>query len=189
MGGPASPHEAPLRGLGLAPAAVASLSRYLDLLAAWSGRVNLTAARTPQARVDVLVAPVAPVAPLLEPGLLVDVGSGNGSPGLVLALLRPELPVTLLEPRQRRWAFLREGARTGGRPEVDVRRARHDAYQGPAARTLTLRALRLAPSALAPLVEPGGRVLVWGPEPAGDETAGFARDPAPAPGVWAWRRR
>jgi 16S rRNA (guanine527-N7)-methyltransferase len=189
VGGLASPHDAPLRGLGLAPAAVASLSRYLDLLAAWSGRVNLTAARTPEARVDVLVAPVAPVGPLLEPGLLVDVGSGNGSPGLVLALLRPDLPVTLLEPRQRRWAFLREAARAGGRPDVDVRRARHDAYQGPAARTVTVRALRLGPSALAPLVEPGGRVLAWGREDAGAAAEGFAREPAPAPGVAAWRRR
>ncbi|PYQ50302.1 MAG: 16S rRNA (guanine(527)-N(7))-methyltransferase RsmG [Acidobacteria bacterium] len=189
MGGPASPHDAPLRGLGLTPAAVASLGRYLDLLAAWSSRVNLTAARTPQARVDVLVAPVAPVAPSLEPGLLIDVGSGNGSPGLVLALLRPDLPVTLLEPRQRRWAFLREAARAGGRPDVDVRRARHDAYHGPAARTVTVRALRLTPQALAPLVRPGGRVLAWGPVDGGDAAEGFTREPTPAPGVVAWRRR
>ena len=62
-------------------------------------------------RVALLVAPVLPLADLLEPGELLDVGSGNGSPGLVLALLRPRLDVTLLEPRQRRWAFLREAAR------------------------------------------------------------------------------
>jgi 16S rRNA (guanine527-N7)-methyltransferase len=188
VGGAASPHDAPLRRLDLAAPAAAALARYLDLLAAWSGRVNLTAARTPEGRVDVLVSPVAAVAPSLEPGLLIDVGSGNGSPGLVLALLRPDLPVTLLEPRQRRWAFLREAARASGRPDVDVRRARHDAYEGPAARTVTVRALRLAPVDLAALVAPGGRILAWGPGETGPAD-GFEREPPPAAGVSAWRRR
>jgi 16S rRNA (guanine527-N7)-methyltransferase len=36
-----------------------------------------------------------------------DVGSGAGAPGLVLALLRPELPITLVEPKAKRVAFLR----------------------------------------------------------------------------------
>jgi 16S rRNA G527 N7-methylase RsmG len=134
----------------------------------------------------VLVAPVAPVAASLEAGLLLDVGSGNGSPGLVLAALRPDLPVTLLEPRQRRWAFLREAARAIGRPEVEVVRARHDAYGGRPARTLTVRALALPLAALAPLLEPGGRLLVWGPEPA--PAADLVREAGPAPGVHAWRR-
>jgi 16S rRNA (guanine527-N7)-methyltransferase len=188
VGGRASPHDAPLQRLGLTSSAAASLSAYLDLLAAWSRRVNLTGARTPQARVDVLVAPVAPVAPALEPGLLVDVGSGNGSPGLVLALLRPDLPVTLLEPRQRRWAFLREAARVAGRPDVQVRRVRHDGYDGPRAHTVTLRAVRLPPAELAALLEPGGRLLAWGAE-GGEEAEGFRREAALTPGVAAWRRQ
>jgi 16S rRNA (guanine527-N7)-methyltransferase len=94
----------------MAGEAAERVGRYLDLVAAWNPRVNLTGARTAAERVAVLVGPVAPVAEALHPGLLLDVGSGNGSPGLVLALLRPDLPVTLLEPRQRRWAFLREAA-------------------------------------------------------------------------------
>ena len=56
----------------------------------------------------------SPAAHLPEPGSLIDVGSGNGSPGLVLALVRDDLEVTLLEPRARRWAFLREAARASG---------------------------------------------------------------------------
>ena len=56
-----------------------------------------------------------PARALPAPGALVDVGSGNGSPGLVLALLRDDLSVTLLEPRQKRWAFLREASRRAGR--------------------------------------------------------------------------
>jgi 16S rRNA (guanine527-N7)-methyltransferase len=147
---------------------VAALERYLDLVASWSPRVNLTGARTDAERVAVLVAPVLAAAPLLLPGDLLDVGSGNGSPGLVLSLLRPELRATLLEPRQRRWAFLREAARAVGRADLEVRRGRHDTYSGPPARNVTLRAVRLDLAALDPLVAPGGQVLfLGGPTPAG----------------------
>jgi 16S rRNA (guanine527-N7)-methyltransferase len=102
------------------------------------------------------------------------VGSGNGSPGLVLALLRPDLPATLLEPRAKRWAFLREVARATGRPDIEVLRQRHDTYRGPLAQSLTLRALRLPLADLAPLVREGGRVLVLGQSPA--PAAGFRRE-------------
>ena len=73
--------------------------------------------------------------------------------------------MVLLEPRARRWAFLREAARAAGRPEVETLRLRHDQYAGPAGRTLTLRAVALALPALAGLVEPGGRLLVFGGKP------------------------
>jgi len=183
-----SPHGTLLRALGLDAHPAALLSRYLDLVAAWNPRINLTGARTPEERVEVLVAPVRPAAAGLEPGLLLDLGSGNGSPGLVLAALRPDLPVTLLEPRQRRWAFLREAARAIGRPEVDVRRCRHDAYDGPPARTVSVRALALPLSELAPLVLPGGRLFVWGPAPSGG-AVDFAVEAAPGPGIHVRRRR
>jgi 16S rRNA (guanine527-N7)-methyltransferase len=142
------------------------LERYLDLLAAWSRRTNLTAAATPGRRIEVLVAPVLPALPRLAQGRLLDVGSGNGSPGLVLALLNPRRPVTLLEPRARRWAFLREAVRATGLENVVVLKERHDTYTGPPAANVTVRALRLALPTLGPLVEKGGRVLVFGPAPA-----------------------
>ena len=145
--------------------AAEQLGRYLDLLASWSERVNLTAARTASARFDLLVRPVARFAPRLAAGSLLDIGSGNGSPGLVLAALRPDLRVTLLEPRMRRWAFLREAVRALGLA-ADVRRERHDAYGGPPAATVTVRALRLPAGELAALVAPGGRLLVFGVPPA-----------------------
>jgi 16S rRNA (guanine527-N7)-methyltransferase len=114
--------------------------------------------------VRILIGDVLPAVPLPEPGTLLDVGSGNGSPGLVFALLRDDLDVTLLEPRARRWAFLREAARAAGRP-VRVLRLRHDGYPGPPARTLTLRALALPLAEIAGLVVPGGRVVVLGARP------------------------
>jgi 16S rRNA (guanine527-N7)-methyltransferase len=180
-------HRPHLAALGLDGPPADGLSRYLDLLAAWSARVNLTGARTPAERVGLLVTPVLPAAGLPGPGRLIDVGSGNGSPGLVLALLRPDLAVTLLEPRQKRWAFLREAARASGRPDVDVQRTRHDGYRGLVAATVTLRALALPLPALAPLVAAGGRVLVFGAEPAA--APGWEREPATAAGVQVWTCR
>lgn len=115
-----------------------------------------------------LVAPVLAAAALPAPGSLLDVGSGNGSPGLVLALLRDDLDVVLLEPRSRRWAFLKEAARAAGRPSVAALRLRHDQYAGPPARTVTLRAVALPLSSLGRLVEDGGQVLVFGGQPAAE---------------------
>ena len=189
MGDAAGPHRSPLEALGLPPGVVVPLARYLDVLAAWSPRVNLTAARTPLDRVRLLVAPVVPAAAVPAPGQLIDIGSGNGSPGLVLALLRPDLQVTLLEPRQKRWAFLREVARAVGRGDLDVRRERHDTYGGPTAATVTLRALALSLPELAPLVQAGegGRVVVFGSAPR--DTAGWCLEATAAGPFQVWRRQ
>lgn len=108
---------------------------------------------------------VLPLRTLLGPGDLIDVGSGNGSPGLVIAALDPGRGVCLLEPRARRWAFLREAARAMGRPEVRVLRCRHDAYPGPPAANVTLRALRVPAPELLPLLSAGGRLFVLGGSP------------------------
>jgi len=126
--------------------------------------------------VRLLVAPVLPALAVPAPGRLIDVGSGNGSPGLVLALLRNDLRAILLEPRTRRWAFLREAARASGREDVEVLRQRHDAYEGPAAPSVTVRGLALPLPAFAGLVEPGGRLLVFGGRPR--EAAPFRREPS-----------
>ena len=58
-----------------------------------------------------------------ETGTLLDVGSGNGFPAIPLLLSRPRIQGVLLEPRERRWAFLREVVRELGLP-VEVLRER-----------------------------------------------------------------
>jgi 16S rRNA (guanine527-N7)-methyltransferase len=176
---PPAAHRPALARLGLPSRTVTALEAYLDLLAEWNRRTNLTAARSAEDRVGLLVATVLPAAPFPEAGRLIDVGSGNGSPGLVLALLRDDLEVTLLEPRGRRWAFLREAARLTGRPNLTVHRCRHDEYSGPPARTVTLRALALPPPALTRLLEADGRLLVFGREPP--LSAGFVAETVAGP--------
>jgi 16S rRNA (guanine527-N7)-methyltransferase len=158
-----------LEALGLAEPIVSQLVAYLRLLAAWNPRVNLTAARTPAAQVELLIHDVLPIAGLLACGEIVDVGSGNGSPGLILGVLSPERSVTLLEPRTHRWAFLREATRAVRRPDIQVLRLRHDEFPGPPAANVTVRALRLPAPELGRLLAPGGRILALGALPPNNE--------------------
>jgi 16S rRNA (guanine527-N7)-methyltransferase len=166
---------------------VPPLAAYLACLDAWAARTNLTGARTATDRVSLLVAGIVPLTPYLLNGGILDIGSGNGSPGLVLAALRPELPVVLLEPRQRRWAFLRDAARAMGRADVEVLRQRHDEYQGPAVLNLVVRAVALPLSDLWPLTAPGGQVIQIGrtPDPAG---SGFGSPEVLGGGAVRYRR-
>jgi 16S rRNA (guanine527-N7)-methyltransferase len=173
-------HDPALARLGLPEGVAPRLGAYLDLLAAWNARVNLTAMASPEARVERLVGEVLPALPWVEGGSLLDIGSGNGSPGLVLALLRPGVRATLLEPRRKRWAFLREAARAVGRTDIDILRLRHDQYGGPPVATATLRALALPLGSLGGVVEEGGRLLVFGGAPRPDPPFSIEAD-APLP--------
>jgi 16S rRNA (guanine527-N7)-methyltransferase len=94
---------------------------------------------------------------------LLDIGSGAGLPGIVLAMLLPEIQVTLLEPMARRVEFLDECRAALGLCNVTVRRGRAEEVRGQVrAEVVTARAVapldRLAGLAI-PLVRPGGMVL------------------------------
>lgn len=105
----------------------------------------------------------AVIAPLFTEGATVcDLGSGAGLPGIVLALARPDLRVTLLDPLLRRTTFLAEVVAELALP-VDVVRARAEQMHGSlAVNYVTARAVapldRLATLAL-PLCTPGGEVI------------------------------
>ncbi|MBO0814777.1 MAG: 16S rRNA (guanine(527)-N(7))-methyltransferase RsmG [Actinobacteria bacterium] len=98
-----------------------------------------------------------------RPSALIDLGSGAGLPGIVLALLLPDVSVTLLERMARRTEFLRECMRELGLANVEVVEAQAEEAAGRlTADVVTARAVaplvRLAPLALA-LARPGGLVL------------------------------
>ena len=104
---------------------------------------------------------VAEVIP--ERATVVDIGSGAGLPGVVLAIVRPDLSVTLLEPLLRRTAFLSECVSLLGLGNVQVRRGRaEEVAKDYSADVVTARAVapldRLARWAL-PLLRPGGELL------------------------------
>jgi 16S rRNA (guanine527-N7)-methyltransferase len=96
-----------------------------------------------------------------------DVGSGAGFPGLVLAAARPGLEVTLAEARERKWAFLSAAARKASLPCrcLNVRVEVPLPAGLPASLdVVTARALKLESDVLGALAErlgPDGRVLLW----------------------------
>jgi len=109
-----------------------------------------------------VVAELVPATPS-EPAEVADLGSGAGLPGLVLAILLPQVRVTLVEPMARRAAFLLEAMAELGLGNVQVRRARAEELAGKIrADVVTSRAVarldRLAVLAVG-LARPGGLVL------------------------------
>lgn len=102
-----------------------AFSTYLDLMEVWNARLDLTAAKTREAMRDLLVTDAEILAAHVEKGArIVDVGSGAGAPGLPLAILRPDLEVTLVEPLGKRTAFLRTVIGSIGRTDVRIVQAR-----------------------------------------------------------------
>lgn len=104
---------------------------------------------------------------------VIDLGSGAGLPGVVLAIAREDLRVTLLEPLLRRTTFLSECMAELGLSNVEVRRARAEDVIGEyAVDVVTARAVapldRLARWAL-PLLRPGGWLLALKGERAAEE--------------------
>jgi 16S rRNA (guanine527-N7)-methyltransferase len=103
------------------------LDRYLELLLTWNRKINLTAITEPAEIVERHFLDSLAVAPLLcSARTLVDIGSGAGFPGAVLAVARPELQVTAVEPTHKKVAFLQTLAQSIA-PNLTARAARHDA--------------------------------------------------------------
>ena len=104
-------------------------------------------------------------APLLRPGRVGDVGSGAGLPGLVLAIARPDVHFVLIEPMERRVAWLNEQVEALGLENVEVVRARaEDAKSVPPLDQVTARAvsaLRTLIPLTAPLARRGGELVLF----------------------------
>lgn len=145
------------------PALGAAL-RYAELLAGPGVERGLIGPRETPRLWDRHLINCAAVAELVPQGSsLIDLGSGAGLPGVVLAMLLPDSEVVLLEPLARRAAFLEETVQELGLGNTAVRRARAEDVAGQlSADVVTARAVapmeRLADLALG-LVRPGGLVL------------------------------
>ena len=105
----------------------------------------------------------AVIAPLFS-GRVGDVGSGAGLPGLVLAIARPDVEWVLIEPMERRVAWLSEQVDSLDLDNVEVVRARaEDWKRGPVLDAVTARAvsaLRTLVPITAPLVRDGGELIL-----------------------------
>jgi len=157
------------------------LHRYLDLLIAGNQKMNLTRIVDPAAAGLLHVGDSLTLLPLLPKGphRLVDVGSGGGLPGMVLAIARPEVKVTLLEATRKKADFLKSTADELGLGNVTVipmraEEAVRDKPTGGGMRgpfdVAVARAVALLPQLaewLLPLLKPGGVMLAMkGPKVA-----------------------
>ena len=92
---------------------------WLDTLAVWNARMDLTAAKTNDEASELMLTDALVLARHVpRDARVVDVGVGAGAPGLALALARPDLRVTLVEPLGKRVSFLRTVIGTLGRVDI-----------------------------------------------------------------------
>ncbi len=87
---------------------LASLYLHYSELRRWNKRLSLVGPGTADEVVERHYGESLAALPLIQPSdrYLIDIGTGAGFPGLVLAVAIPALRVTLVEPRERKWAFL-----------------------------------------------------------------------------------
>lgn len=152
-------------GATIDPAARTALVTWLERLEEWNARIDLTAARGREQLVDLMLADALVLAPRLpRDARVLDVGTGAGAPGLALAILRPDLRVTLSEPLGKRAAFLRTAVGTVGRPDVIIERKRGELLGGRRAWDVAISRATLAPPQWlelgVTLAAPGGSVWV-----------------------------
>ena len=138
------------------------LGVYVDLLLRWNRTINLVSRRDEAVVWERHVADSAALAACLTgpPRVAIDIGSGAGLPGLVLAIVTG-WHFHLIEADQRKCAFMREAARATAAP-VSVHAMRIEAAQLPPAAIVTARALAPLDKLLgwaAPLLAPGGHCL------------------------------
>jgi 16S rRNA (guanine527-N7)-methyltransferase len=109
----------------LSEAQIDLLSKHYELLVRWNSRLNLTSIRNLDDAVVRHYCECLFFAAHLPAtsGKILDFGSGAGFPGIPLAILRPELEVTLAESHQRKAVFLRECSRELRNVSVSAKRA------------------------------------------------------------------
>lgn len=160
--------QVPAFGLSLDQNRVALLARYLAELDLWRRRTNLTGPMSTGELVTHALESVLGETLIPHGTRLLDIGSGAGLPGIPLAIARPDVAVTLLEPRGKRAAFLRHSARTVPVQNVEILEARVQSLEEPLFGAATARALGdLAENVgTAPFLIPGGALLAWTTDPA-----------------------
>jgi 16S rRNA (guanine527-N7)-methyltransferase len=157
--------------------AVDQARRYAELLATDGVTRGLIGPRETERLWDRHLLNCAVVAEFLpERGVLVDIGSGAGLPGVVLAMLRPSLHVILLEPLLRRSVFLEECVTQLGLSNATVLRARAEEKAAAHIKADVASARAVAPldrlaGWAAGLLRPGGELLAIKGQSAEEEIA------------------
>lgn len=137
--------------LGLRPSVkqVAAMAKYLDLLERWNATYNLTAVRDRDAMLTQHLADCLAVVPVLQRqragGRLLDVGSGGGLPGIVVAVMLPGWDVTCIDAVAKKVAFVRQVAGALPVSNLQVQHGRVEDLQAPPFDVITSRAFASLP--------------------------------------------
>lgn len=177
-------------GIPLAEEAVAMLAEHARAVRDSAEEFGLTSIRDPEAFLERHLGEAFEGAALLDPaveGVLLDLGSGNGYPGLPLAVARPGLQLLFCEASPRRAGFLREVLERIGLERAEVLEAQiqraSDLFDLEPIRVLSTRAMggweKILPR-LAARMDDLGEMLVW---------AGAEMEPIARRAIWRKRLR
>ncbi len=164
-------------GAAASPELVSNLAAYVELLGKWNRKINLTALSVDPLSddaVDRLIVEPVLAARRVEAGdgLVVDVGSGGGSPAIPFLLASPAVRLIMVEVKVRKCAFLREVLRQLAIERGSVENCRLEellsrAELHEAADIVTVRAVRpdrKLLNAMQAFLRPGGRLFMFGTE-------------------------
>lgn len=175
-----NPHAPPAKVVDVFGDRAALATKYAEILTSAGVERGLLGPREADRIWDRHLFNCAAVSPLIPSGDLVcDVGSGAGLPGIVIAIMRPDVRMVLLEPLLRRATFLQYCVAELALADVSVIRGRAEEHAGRmSADSVVARAVapleRLAGWAL-PLLRPGGQLLALKGETARSELESAAR--------------
>ena len=117
-------------GLELSEDAQHKLLAFRDLLLKWNKTYNLTALRDPAQAISHHLLDSLAILPYVGDGPLLDVGAGGGLPGIPLAIVRPELSISLVDSVQKKATFLQQAVIELGLKNVAVHHARVEEMDG-----------------------------------------------------------
>ena len=150
-------------GTDLDETALGRLNTYMEMLLEWNEKINLTAITKPEEIVEKhFYDCILPLSENLIHGRTADVGSGAGFPGIVWKIVKPELPLVLIEPTGKRCTFLNAVIRQLELEDIAVVNQRSEDFvkqEREAFDTVSARAvanLRVLSELCLPLVRKGG---------------------------------
>jgi 16S rRNA (guanine527-N7)-methyltransferase len=117
-----------IMGIALPARAPEKLIDYLGLLTHWNRAFNLTAIRDPRQMISKHLLDSLSVLPYVGEGLVADVGSGAGLPGIPLAIALPETRFVLIDSNGKKTRFLTQARISLGLDNVEVIHQRVEAY-------------------------------------------------------------